>query len=236
MTDELDFVARYGMAKGFTFRPRTVLVEGTTDVELFQLAARLEHKESGVNLLNNDIAVVAAGERDRGGTHGVIRELNALRQMAQVCLLPDGRPRYRFIGLFDNDKAGKAAVKNAHVMDTSILEYRDVFRLWPIMPLPGNLDTGSVQRAFEKENASYKGLDWELEDLLPQSFIEAFIGDHPSAISHTTLMGEKVHRDLTRDGKAHFHRYIKQNAVHSDMNSVIHVIKAIRLYMNCPRQ
>lgn len=234
MADELDFVARYGMAQGFAIRPRTVLVEGTTDVELFQLAARLEYKKTGINLLNDDIAIVAAGERDRGGTHGVIRELVSLRGMARTCLLPNGRPRYRFIGLFDNDKAGKQAVKLARDIDSSILEYKDVFRLWPMMPLPGNLDPGTVQKTFERENASYKGLEWELEDLLPQGFTEAFISDNPTAVSHSASMAGKVHRDLTRDGKARLHRFIKQNAVCADLNSVIDVLKAIRFYLNCP--
>lgn len=233
MADEIDFVARYGMAHGFAIRPRTVLVEGTTDVDLFQLAARLESKESGINLLNGDLSIVAAGEGDRGGTNGVIRELLSLRGMARTCLLPSGKPRYRFMGLFDNDKAGKAAVTFAQKIDTSILEYKDVYRLWPIMPLPGNMDPGAVQRAFDQANATYKGLEWEMEDLLPQSFIEAFISDNPMAVSHTSIIEGKVHRDLTRDGKARFHRFIKQNAVHADLSSVIDVLKAIRFYLNC---
>lgn len=234
MTNELDFVERYGMAQGFVIRPRTVLVEGTTDVELFQFAARLEWQKTGINLLNGDISIVAAGERDRGGTYGVIRELLSLRGMARTCLLPSGIPRYRFMGLFDNDNAGKEAVTLARKIDTSILEYKDVYRLWPIMPLPGIMDPGAVQRAFDQANANYKRLEWELEDFLPQSFFEAFIYDYPTAVSHTTPMAGKVHRDLTRDGKAKFHRFIKLNAVHADLIQVIDVIKAIRFYLNCP--
>ncbi len=234
VTEELDAVIRYGKALGFAVRPRTVLVEGTTDAELFELAARLEHDKTGINLLGDDLAIVAAGERDRGGTHGVIRELIAFRGMARTCLLQNGRPRYRFIGLFDNDRAGKLAVRLARDIDTSILEYKDVFRLWPVMPLPGILDPGAVQRAFEHENSAYKGLEWEIEDLLPQEFIEAFIADAPLAVSHTSSMANKVHRDLTRDGKARFHRFIKQHAVCSDLSAVVETLKAIRFYLNLP--
>jgi hypothetical protein len=50
VADELDPVARYGMGLGFTVRPRTVLVEGTTDVDLFSLAAALERAKTGVDL------------------------------------------------------------------------------------------------------------------------------------------------------------------------------------------
>jgi hypothetical protein len=198
------------------------------------LAARLQREKTGINLLGNDLAIVAAGERDRGGTHGVIRELIAFRGMARTCLLQNGSPRYRFIGLFDNDKAGKQAVKLVRDIDTSMLEYKDVFRLWPVMPLPGILDPGAVQRAFEHENNAYKGLDWELEDLLPQEFIEAFIADYPMAVSHTSSMAGKVHRDLTRDGKARFHRFIKQHAVCADLGAVIDTLKAIRFYLHLP--
>ena len=231
---ELDSVARYGMALGFTIQARTVLVEGTSDVDLFQLAARFEYEKSGVNLLGNDLAIVAAGERDRGGTRGVVRELVALRGMARTCLLQNGNPRYRFIGLFDNDKAGKQAVKLVRDIDSSILEYKDVFCLWPVMPLPGNLDPGTVQRTFERENNAYKGLEWELEDLLPQNFIEAFLSAHPMAVSNTKSIADKVHRDLTREGKAGLHRFIKQHAKCEDLYSVIGALKAIRFYLNLP--
>lgn len=234
MAEELDSVARYGMALSFAVRPRTVLVEGTTDAELFELAARLEREATGIDLLGAELAIIAAGVGDLGGTRGVIRELVCLRGLARTCLLQNGRPRYRFIGFFDNDKAGKQAVTAARDIDSSILEYKDVFRLWPVMPLPGNLDPGSVRKTFERENTDYKGLEWELEDLLPQKFVEAFLFDYPMAIAHTKLMAGKVHRDLTRDGKARLHRFIKQHAIRADLDAVVEVLKAIRYYLNLP--
>lgn len=231
MNDEFDSVARYGMALGFALLPRTVLVEGSTDVALFQLAASMQSRRTGFDLLGKDLSVVAAGERDRGGTSGVIRELISLRGMARTCMLPSGRQRYRFIGLFDNDRAGKEAVKLARSIDNSILEYKDLFRLWPVMPLPKNLDPGSVQRAFEKENGAYKGLEWELEDLLPQSFIDAFVSDYPYAVARESAVADKVHRDFTKDGKAQLHRFIKLYATYDDLVGVIEVLNAIRLYL-----
>lgn len=234
MADTLDAVTRYGLALGLRVRPRTVLVEGTTDAELFEFASRLECKATGIDLLGQELAFVAAGERDRGGTHGVVRELVALRGMARTCLSPDGRPRYRFIGLFDNDNAGRQAVKLARTIDNSILEYKDVYRLWPVMPSPGNLDPGSVQRAFERENAGYKGLDWEMEDLLPTAFVDAFVAEHPLAVARTSDNNGKVHRDFTTDGKARFHRFIKLNALHADIEGIIECLKAIRHCLGLP--
>jgi hypothetical protein len=42
-----DYVELYAKSLGFAIKPRTVLVEGTTDVDLFRLAARLEYEKSG---------------------------------------------------------------------------------------------------------------------------------------------------------------------------------------------
>lgn len=235
MTDELDPVARYGRSLGLTFRPRTVLVEGTSDVDLFQLAARLEHEASGIKLLNHEFTVIAAGEGDRGGTNGVIRELIALRGYARTYLSQNGTPHYRFIGLFDNDTAGIAAVKLLRTIDTSILEYKDVFRLLPVMPFPGNLDPGTMRKTFERENDSFNGLKWEVEDLMPDSFMTAFLSEYSNAVRRNDSKGGKVHRELTDDGKPRLHRFIKQNAVRADLDSVVVLLRALRYYMGLPR-
>jgi hypothetical protein len=234
VVDTMDAVARYGHALGLTVRSRTVLVEGTTDAELFKLASRLEYETTGIDLLGQGLAFVAAGERDRGGTHGVVRELVAFRGMARTCLSSAGRPRYRFIGLFDNDNAGRQAVKLARTIDNSILEYKDVYRLRPVMPFPGNLDPGSVQRDFERENDPYKGLDWEVEDMLPKSFVDVFEAEHPQAVTRRSETNGVVHRDFTADGKAQFHRFVKLNAVRADLKGIIESVMAIRHCLGLP--
>lgn len=233
MAQELDFVAKYAKSVlGFDVGPRTVLVEGTTDVSLFNLAARLEFEKTGVNLLSGGLTLGAAGVRDRGGCSGVIRELIALRAQALLCLDANGKPRYRFIGLLDNDKAGNQAIKLARYLNASIQEYKDVFRLFPVMPIAGNLDPGTLKRTFERNNADYGGLDWEPEDLFPQQFIDAFLDEYPRTVKKTTSRNGKTHRELTDDGKACFHRFVRQNAVYEDLVEVIEVLKAIRFYLN----
>jgi hypothetical protein len=236
MSGELDSVALYARSLGHVIRRRTVLVEGTTDVELFELAARLEFSRSGLTLLGDDLAIIAAGEGDRGGTSGVIRELVAFRGMARTYLQANGVPHYRFIGLLDNDRAGRQAVKTLRDIDSSIVEFKDVFRIWPAMPLPGNLDPGTVAKTYERENASFKGLDWELEDLIPQSFFDELLKEYPGAISHTSSQGGRVHRDMTRDGKARFHRLVKQHAIRDDLDDVVRMLIAIRLLAGVPRR
>jgi len=230
--EDLDPVARYGLALGFRIRARTVLVEGTTDVDLFGLAARLERAAGGVDLLDDRFTVVAAGQGDAGGTRGIIRELISLRAVARSYLTREGRPLYRFIALFDGDPAGKHAIKTAHELDTSIVEFKDVFRLWPVMPIPGSLDPGNMRKVFEQENAQFGGLDWELEDLLPQDFIDAFASERADAIRRTTTRDGMTHRDFTADGKARLHHFVKLHAVRDDLKHVVAVLKALRLYLN----
>jgi hypothetical protein len=219
------------MSLGYRVCPRTVIVEGTTDVELFQLAARLEREATGGELLGQDLSIIAAGVGDLGGTRGVIRELMVLRGLGRTHLLPNGRPVYRFVALFDDDKAGKQAVRAAKDFDTSLLEYKDLFRLCPVMPIPGNLDPGAMQKAFERENAPYKGIEWEAEDLLSEEFYQSFLSDHPAALVKSTSAGGRIHRDLSKDGKARLHRFVKENAMHKDILGAIEVLRALRFYL-----
>ncbi|HYC45663.1 MAG TPA: hypothetical protein VED01_09295 [Burkholderiales bacterium] len=232
--EELDSVQRYAQALGLVVHSRTILVEGASDAELFQLAAHLELASTGIDLVGTDFAIVCAGERDRGGTRGVIRELVTLRGLGRTCLLPNGRPRYRFVALFDNDNAGRQAVKAARELDTSLLEYKDLFRLFPSMPRPGNLDPRAIERAFAHANQKYKGLDWEVEDLVAPSLLEAFVAADPLAVIKSKTAEDKVHREYTRDGKARVHRYIKRYAMAEDLVDVSSTLKAFRFYLGLP--
>lgn len=228
--DASDPFATYALSKGYRARARTVIVEGSTDYDLFELAARLEREASGMNLLA-DLAFIPAGERDEGGTNGVVREIMRLKGFASITLLPNGHPRYRVAALVDNDKFGRQAVKYMRQYDISITECRDVFILWPEMPLTENRDPIGMQRMLETANARYKGLDWEPEDLLPGSFVEAFEREYSTGIARKTVREEKVHRDFTPDGKARFHRFIKQHAMHGDMAKVIETLQVLRCYL-----
>lgn len=231
MVEETDYIALFAKTKNFVLRPRTVFVEGTTDVELFTLAARLEMATNGLDLLGDKLAIVAAGEGDLGGARGVCRELVSFKNMAGGYLLPNGHPKYRFIGLFDNDNAGRRAVSDVRKTDLSILEYKDVFRLQPIMPLSVNPQPHILQKSFESENEKYMDLDWELEDLLPKEFTEVFLREFPDALRDNYSKYDKVHRNWTSDGKARLHRFIKDNAIHSDLIEVISILKALRHYL-----
>lgn len=216
-----DFVAIYAESKGFDIKPRTILVEGTSDVRLFNFAASLEEGRSGANLLDDDFAIVAAGERDLGGVSGVTRELITLRQLGLACLLPNGRPRYRFSALFDNDYAGRETIKMLRFLDSSAIEYRDVFRLHPFMPTPGMLDPNTVASAFAKANVGLSGLDWELEDLVGVDLFGLLKQERASHVRKEQTIGGVTHRELSADGKARLHRLIPEYATVGDVERVI---------------
>ena len=225
----------YGDSRGWSIRSRTVLVEGTTDEKLYQLAADHEKKNTGVDLLA-DLAIVAAGYREDGGTLGVVRQLIVMRSITQFELTPNGHPRYRFIGLVDNDNAGRQAIKKACALDASILEYRNMFRLRPtIMPCGGSIDPKSIKKITDSVNVDYERLDWELEDLLLESFVKSFLKKHPTACEREIAWGDKVHRKYTREGKVCLHRYIHKKAKHEDLRSVVEVIRWLRFCLHMPK-
>lgn len=232
MSEDLDYIAYFARTKKFDIRPRTIFVEGTTDVALFELAAKLEKEKTGLDLLGDRLAIIAAGEGDEGGAKGVCRELVSFKNMAKGCLLPNGRQKYRFIGLFDNDRAGRQAISDVRKTDTSILEFKDVFRLWPVMPIGSNLDVEAIRRNFESKNEKYKNLDWELEDLLPNSFCETLITANPTVIHRSSTLHDKVHREWSSDGKAKLHRLTAQNAIYNDLEEVTHILRVFWHYLN----
>ena len=229
-----DSVIRYGDAFGWRIGRRTVIVEGTTDVDLVYLAGQLERKATGEELFTNGLTFIAAGAGDQGGARGVVRELLGLRCVARTSLRADGRARYRFVGLFDNDEAGRRAIALARSIDRSILEYRDVFRLRPIMPRDGNPDPRTLERTFRERNGLYGTLDWELEDLVSADFAAVFEQEFPSAVIRMAEREGRVHRKYTRDGKARLHRYVRENAMREDVLAVIDVIRAVRFYFGLP--
>lgn len=231
-----DFVALYAESKGFEIKPRTILVEGTSDVRLFSFAAGLEEVRSGARLLDDDFSIVAAGEKDLGGVSGVMRELIALRQLGLTCLLPSGRPRYRFSALFDNDYAGRETIKMLRFLDSSAIEYRDVFRLHPFMPTPGMLDPTTVASAFLKANIGVAGLDWEIEDLVGVELFDLLKQERASHVRKEETIGGVTHRELSPDGKARLHRLITEYATVNDVERVIECIRGLRCLMNVARK
>ncbi|MEC6746314.1 hypothetical protein [Pseudomonas qingdaonensis] len=228
----MDIVKQYGASLGIDLQPKTVFVEGTSDVLLFQLAARKLKESRSVDILSG-FALLAAGEGDRGGTQGVLNQLIVLRGLSEQLVDANGNPIYKMIGLLDNDKAGQSAIKAGRAF--SLLEYRDLFRIRQIMPSTGGRDPKSLERSFEAKNLKFKGLNWELEDLVGASLINMFLEEYPTSLIKEYSTEGAIHREFTRDGKSKLIRFCKEYADLDNLQGVIHVLHAIRHFINIPK-
>ena len=223
-------VESFATTLGWNVRECNVIVEGTSDVALLCLAAALYHERHGTVILGDQIAILPAGKGNDGGVDGLNRRLNAARQIADADRGPNGSLRYRFIGLYDNDRAGRRGVESACNFDRRLLHCVDLFLLHPIMPLASGSDHAVLRQRFETENAPYKGLDWEIEDLLSERLLLAFEDERPSAVEDVHECGDRTHREFTRDGKYRLHQFVTANATLEDMMEVVKLIRALRDY------
>jgi hypothetical protein len=223
-------VESFGATIGWRVCACNVIVEGTSDVKLMWLAASLYFEKHKIPILGDRIAILAAGKGDEGGVDGVNRKLNAARQLADADRASDGSLRYRFVGLYDNDRAGRRAIESACRFDRRLLQYADLFLLCPVMPLAAGADHAILRRRFETENAPFEGLDWEVEDLLSSRLLADFERSKPGAVLSVNKCGGRVHRELTRDGKYQLHQFVKEAARLEDVIEVVRLLRALRDY------
>lgn len=206
-----------------------VIVEGTSDVEWMWLGAGLYYERHKTPILGDRISILPAGIKDDGGVEGVNRRLNAARQLADADRKPDGSLQYRFIGLYDNDRAGRRAVDNACAFDRRLKRYGDLFLLHPVMPFGSGVGPSLSQR-FELENARFKGLDWEIEDLLSERIFTAFSLVRSNAVSSVKECAGRKHHELTKEGKYQLRKFAKDNAQLEDILEIVKLIRALRDY------
>ncbi|TNF13004.1 MAG: hypothetical protein EP320_10520 [Rhodobacteraceae bacterium] len=226
----IGLVDRYANGKGWNVGTANVLVEGTSDVRYLRLARNLWRRESNHDLFDSGFAVFEAGLKDDGGVQGVVRELQALRQMASqdtANLMTDRK----FVGLFDNDYAGRKHARMLCEMDFRVKHYRDVFLLHPVMPASNGVLGPDLQRRAEAQNRSCAGLDWEIEDFLPEDLIRGFCNANPEALISEKEMAGRVHREFSRKGKGQLQVYVQEEALLEDMIEVVRLICALRDYL-----
>jgi hypothetical protein len=223
----MDMVAMYAASKAWTLRPNIVLVEGTSDEALFRRADELSVREGRV-LLGDEICIVAAGRRDRGGTYGVARELITLRSMVPIVLDRQGRPAYRVMGLVDNDEPGRRIIRDVIRMDRSAVEFHDIVAVRPVTPTFVQLDPLGRQREYDFVNLPYRTLDWEIEDALSPRVLKLFDRRHPGMITQRRRESDKTHYEVTKEGKIALHRLSQREATLEDLASVVEIVKMLR--------
>lgn len=207
-----------------------MLVEGTSDVAYIQLAARLYREQHGENLLGDELAILPAGTGEEGGTRALNQRLMTLRNIADTDRDEQNRLRHTFCALYDYDAAGKRALKSASELDSRLRHGAELFHLRPVMPLRSGAEPEVMLRRYERENAPFQTLDWEIEDLLPDSMVAVFEADHRTAVTRKREAGGRIHRDLTRDGKHHLLSFARTYATLSDVMEIVRLLRALRDY------
>lgn len=213
----------------------TVIVEGTSDVEMLELARRLHRDACGVDLFAGGFSVVPAGVRERGGVDGVYNMLLAARMYAVHDCDPHGALRFRFIGLFDGDVEGRRKYDLACQIDRyGTFPWRDVVLLHPHMPRANYFADPSVAARATQLNAPYLGLVWEIEDIVGEDLKRRFDESHPDVANRTKICGGRSHRELTHDEKREFQAFVKASACIADLGGIVELIQALRSYAGLP--
>lgn len=218
----------YCVRRGWPARRGTVVVEGTSDVDYFQKAGGLLRCSFSFCLLS-DLAVVAAGEKDRGGTTGVLREVNLLKSLASLDRL--GQRSRRVIGLLDNDGAGRSAASHAR-KGLGLDEFKDFITLQPRMPVQGSLDLVTLRKMFEGRKVS--GLDWEVEDLVGEEIVNFVAEENPSRVIRTERSEGFRHTEWTKDGKSALRRAFLDHATTADVEVFAFAFQTIRFLLGLP--
>lgn len=215
---------------GWKIARTNVIVEGTSDVAILTHVSSLYDEVHGRPIIDEDFAVIAAGEGQDGGVDGVNRSLNLIKQVAERDLDEHGRQRYRFVGLFDNDYNGRAAFNLASRFDPRVRPFEDVFLLRPVMPVVGN---GLTDRNMEatRANLPFTGMDWEIEDLCSERIFACYKREHPSAVISEVNRNGRIHREIDRAEKAYLTRLFIADAVLQDAGEFVALLKLLRGYV-----
>ena len=216
---------------GWPIRQRNVILEGMIDVTLLKHARKLYLADRGVDIFDGGFAILAAGRGNEGGVDGVNRRLSTARQLAEVDVTGDGAKRFSFIGLFDNDEAGRRAFMQANRFDRRVILYQDVFLLHPVMPPAAGAPGSEVEALAASLNRGFSRLNWEIEDLISKDLLLSFENTHPQAVVRKTQRGSLIHRDFTRQGKVELVRFVIKKADLADMMEIVRLVCSLRDYV-----
>lgn len=221
----------YAKQKGWKLLRRNMMVEGNTDVRYFELASRLYLEAHRAHLVGHDFSIFSPGTGDQGGTRGVLEEFPPLWKIIQTDCDSQGKLVLRAVTLLDNDFAGRSLHKALLQQYRQMKENRDVFLLQRFFPRT-TTEPSTLSHQIETHNSQSKGLDCEIEDLLGESLLEAFISDTPNAFERPVkeIAGLR-HYEWTPHAKGQLFQFVKEYATLEDMEGITNVLKAIRFYL-----
>ncbi len=188
-----------------------ILVEGLTDKIYLELAAERYQEVHGVDLLDGGLVRVVAGR----GTKRMGPEFGVLQSLEVKGI--------RFVVILDGDDAGRMAAEAMHRFGAQ--KNRHFFQL---------------ERKEYKDKGG-KSWDVEIEDMLPQLLIKAFVHQHPDAIEERfqrrevvkfVISGKPVERDgQTHDYKMMLAEHVRRHATLDDLMSLVELLQKARKCM-----
>lgn len=224
-----DHVRWFANRMNWPLAPNNILVEGN-DARYFELAAKLYRKEHTRDLLA-DMSIFPTGDGDEGGTYGILRHFPTFRSLIDADVDANGNRLFKAIVLLDSDSAGKSARNGLTAKYTIFQEYRDVFLLFRKMPRTSH-DPVQLGNATTKENAPWKRLDCEIEDLLGADLLQRFVKQATRPLRRDPMFLESAHHYEFHEGvKPDLFRFVKERANLDDVRAVAEVLKSLRFYL-----
>lgn len=224
----------YAAMCGWSLSTGNVMVEGTSDVAYFTLAARLHQAQSGVSLLGTDLSIFAAGLDDEGGTFGISEKFPTLFNLASLDLDTNGRRRFRIIALFDDDTMGRSAVNLIACGHRQIREYESMFRLRRVMPRRSD-SAKTLRSQTDTANSDFARLECTIEDMLSDELCARFVVSRPDAVNRpASTMATGTHRYWTPPGKRMLREFAEKQATIDDVRSLVDALRSLRSYVGLP--
>ena len=210
------------------------MVEGEHDERYVKLAARLYHRETGRHLLGRDLVVFTPGIGENGGADALQRNFPVLRGIMDVDLTPEGKNVYRAIVLLDQDSAGLRGSRALTGSHSNYKLWRDVFLLCRKLPRHSR-DLVQLTRSIEANNAPWKGMECEIEDLVDIDLLEEFLRQNPgAAVREIERRADGHHCFLRPHYKGQLVRFVEKNAQLRDVSVLVEVLKSLRYHLGLP--
>jgi predicted glycoside hydrolase/deacetylase ChbG (UPF0249 family) len=93
-------------------------------------------------------------------------------------------------------------------------------------------DPTQLGNATTLENAPWKRLDCEVEDLLSADLLQRFVKQATNALRHEPQFIDSAHHFEFHEGvKPELFRFVTKQATLDDIHGVVEVLKSLRFYM-----
>ena len=224
-----DFIKHFGIMMGWgELAHCNLMVEGTTDVQYFEIASDLYQKVQGTPLIDADFRVFAVGEGNEGGTHGIHERLRQLSGNLRVDPVDAEGREIRVVCLMDDDHAGKGTFT---LLKNSFKPWQDIFRVQRVFPT-GTRDPSTFGRMWNRVNKEWKDLPCETEDLIKRDLLDYFVSENANALkSPVSEIGDAYHFDFNGYVKPALARFLRKHATLEDILGLVNVLNEFRWLM-----